>query len=51
MSFTLKRSKFHGDFTNSMKIPEKVLCFRDNGASSCCEKFCMFKEVVLFRSQ
>ena len=34
-------------FRNAIKNPEKVFYFRDNGVSSCCEKFCMFRREYL----
>ena len=40
--FFSKCSKFHAYFRDSIKIREKVFCFRDNGVLNCWEKFCMF---------
>ena len=42
-SFFSKCSKFNAHLRNTIKNPEKVFCFLDNGASSCCEKFSMFR--------
>ena len=42
-SFFSKCSKFNAPFRNAIKNPEEVFCFRDNGASSCCMKFSMFR--------
>ena len=45
--FTTEWSKFNAYFRNAIKDEEKVFCFWDNGASSCCAKFRMFRREFL----
>ena len=42
-SFFSKCSQFNAYFRKAIKNQEKVFRFRDNGASSCCMKFSIFR--------
>ena len=46
-SFFSKCSQFNAYFRKAIKNPEKVFRFRDNGPSSCCMKFSMFRREYL----
>ena len=46
-SLFFKCSKFNAHFRKSIKNQEKVFRFRDNGASSCCMKFSIFRREYL----
>ena len=46
-SFFSKCSQFNAYFRKAIKNPEKVFRFRDNGASSCCMKFSIFRREYL----
>ena len=46
-SFFPKYSKFNTHYRNAIKNAEKVFCFWENGASSCCVKFTMFRREYL----
>ena len=46
-SFFSKCSKFNAHFRNAIKKQENVICFLDNGASSCGVKFSMFRREYL----
>ena len=46
-TFFPKYSKFNAHFRNTIKNQEKVFYFVNNGASSCCVKFSMFRREYL----
>ena len=46
-TFFPKFSKFNAHFRNTIKNQEKVFYFVNNGPSSCCVKFSMFRREYL----
>ena len=47
-SFFSKCFKSNAHLRNAIKNPEKVFCFRENGALSCRVKFSMFRREYLY---
>ena len=46
-SFFSKCSKFHANFRNAIKNPQKVFCFWDNRVWTCCAKLCTLQREYL----